>query len=66
VKIYAAATVVEAVKKKEIQEGESQFTTETEVPPPPLNANVFYFFKKISPYLWIKLRVLVLFSLLYR
>jgi hypothetical protein len=43
VKIYAAATIVEAVKKKEIQEGESQFTTKTELPPPPLNANVFYF-----------------------
>jgi hypothetical protein len=40
VKIYAAT--MEALKKKEIQ-GESQFTTKTEIPPP-LNANVFYFF----------------------
>ncbi len=47
-KIYAAATIVEAVKKKEIQEGESQFTTKTEVPPPPLNANVFYFYFFLS------------------
>ena len=30
-------------KKKERQ-GETQFTTKTEVPPP-LNANVFYFFE---------------------
>jgi hypothetical protein len=40
VKIYAAT--VEALKKKERQ-GDTQFTTETEVPPP-LNANVFFFF----------------------
>jgi hypothetical protein len=42
VKIYVA--IVEALKKKERQ-GETQFTTETEVPPPFLNANVFYFFE---------------------
>jgi hypothetical protein len=40
VKIYAAT--VEALKKKERQ-GETQFTTKTEVPPP-LNANVFIIF----------------------
>jgi hypothetical protein len=37
-KIYAAT--VEALKKKEKQ---GEFTTKTEVPPPPLNADVFYF-----------------------
>ncbi len=41
VKIYAAS--VEALKKKR-KEGETQVTTKTEVPPP-LNANVFYFFE---------------------
>jgi len=40
VKIYAAP--VEALKKTERQ-GETQFTTKPEVPPP-LNANVFLFF----------------------
>jgi hypothetical protein len=40
VKIYAAT--VEALKKKERQ-GETQFTTKTDVPPP-LNANVFLLF----------------------
>ncbi len=40
VKICAAT--VEALKKKE-RHGETQFTTKTEVPPP-LNANVFFFF----------------------
>ncbi len=39
-KIYAAT--VEALKKKERQ-GDAQFTTKTEVPPP-LNADVFLFF----------------------
>jgi hypothetical protein len=39
VKIYAA--IVEALKKKERQ-GETQFTTKTEVPLP-LNANLFIF-----------------------
>ncbi len=39
VKIYVA--IVEALNKKERQ-GESQFTTKTEVPPP-LNANVSFF-----------------------
>jgi hypothetical protein len=39
VKIYAA--IVEALKKKERQ-GETRFTTKTEVP---LNINVFYFFE---------------------
>ncbi len=38
-KIYAA--IVEALKKKERQ-GETRFTTKTEVP---LNINVFYFFE---------------------
>jgi hypothetical protein len=38
-KIYAAT--VEALKKKETQ-GETHFTTKTEVAPP-LNANVFFF-----------------------
>jgi hypothetical protein len=32
-----------ALKKKERQ-GETQFTIKTEVPPPPLNANVFLIF----------------------
>jgi hypothetical protein len=41
VKIYAAR--LEALKKKERQ-GETKFTTKTEVPPP-LNVNVFYFFE---------------------
>jgi hypothetical protein len=41
VKIYAVT--VEALKKNERQ-GETQFTTKTDVPPP-LNANVFYFFE---------------------
>ncbi len=41
VKIYAAT--VEALKKKERQ-GETQFTTKTEVSPP-LNASVFFFFE---------------------
>jgi hypothetical protein len=50
VKIYAAT--VEALKKKERQ-GETQFITKIEVPPP-LKANVFYFFW-ISPYLWSNL-----------
>ncbi len=40
-KIYAVT--VEALKKNERQ-GETQFTTKTDVPPP-LNANVFYFFE---------------------
>jgi len=40
VKLYAAT--VEALKKKERQ-GDTQFTTTFEVPPP-LNPNVFYFF----------------------
>jgi len=40
VKIYAAT--VEALKKKERQ-GDAQFATKTEVPPP-LNADVFFFF----------------------
>jgi hypothetical protein len=44
--IYAAT--VEALKKKERQ-GETQFTTKTEVPPP-LNANVFYFFESHPAY----------------
>jgi hypothetical protein len=42
VKIYAATTM-EALKKKE-RKGETEFTTKSEVPPPPLNANVFLFF----------------------
>jgi hypothetical protein len=41
VKIYAAT--VKALKKKERQ-SENQFATKTEVPPP-LNANVFFFFE---------------------
>jgi hypothetical protein len=41
VKLYAAT--VDALKKKERQ-GETQFTTKTEVPPP-LNPNGFYFFE---------------------
>ncbi len=41
VKIYAAT--VEALKKKERQ-GETQFTTKTDVHTP-LNPNVFYFFE---------------------
>jgi hypothetical protein len=60
VEIYAAT--VEELKKKERQ-GETQFTTKTKVPPT-LNANVFYFFNLTL--FMIKLRVLVLFSLLYR
>ncbi len=44
--IYAAT--VEALKKKERQ-GETQFTTKTEVPPP-LNVNVFYFFESHRVY----------------
>jgi hypothetical protein len=60
VKIYAA--IVEALKKKERQ-GETQFTTKTEVTPP-LNANVFYFLNLTL--VMIKLRVLVLFSLFYK
>jgi hypothetical protein len=44
--IYAAT--VEALKKKERQ-GETQFTTKTEVPPP-LNANVFDFFESHRVY----------------
>ncbi len=39
-KIYAAT--VKALKKKKRQ-GETQFITKTEVPPP-LNANAFFFF----------------------
>ncbi len=35
---------MEAVKNQERQ-GETQFTTKTEVYPAPLNANVFYFFE---------------------
>ncbi len=58
--IYAAT--VEALKKKE-KHAETQFATKTEVPPP-LNANVFNFFEPHPVY--DKLRVLVLFSLLYR
>ncbi len=46
VKIYAAT--VEALKKKERQ-GETEFTTKTE-PPPPLNANAFYFFESHPSY----------------
>jgi hypothetical protein len=60
VKIYAAT--LEALKKKERQ-GETQFTTKTEVHAP-LNANVFYFFDLTL--FMIKFRALVLFSLLYR
>jgi hypothetical protein len=60
VEIYAGT--MEALKKKERQ-GETQFTTKTEVPPP-LNANVFYFFESHPVY--DQLRVLVLFSLFYR
>jgi hypothetical protein len=45
VEIYAATG--EALKKKERQ-GETQFT-KTEVPPP-LNANVFYFFESHPVY----------------
>jgi len=60
VKIYAAT--VEALKKKERQ-GETQFITKTEVPPP-LNANFILFFE--SRLTMVKLRVLALFSLLYR
>ncbi len=40
-KIYAAT--VEALQKKE-RHGETQFTTNTEVPPP-LNPNVFFVFE---------------------
>jgi hypothetical protein len=54
--------VMEALKKKERQ-GETQFTTKTEVPPP-LNATVFIFLNLTL--FMIKLRVLALFSLLYR
>jgi hypothetical protein len=60
VKICAAT--VEAPKKKERQ-GETQFTTKTEVLPP-LNPN-FFIFLNLTLFT-IKLRVLVLFSLLYR
>jgi hypothetical protein len=60
VKIYAA--IVEALKKREKQ-GETQFTTKTEVPQP-LNA-IFYLFLNLTLFM-IKLRVLVLFSLLHR
>jgi hypothetical protein len=60
VKIYAA--IVEALKKKERQ-GETQFTTKTEVAPP-LNANVFYFLNLTL--VMNKLRLLVLFSLFYK
>ncbi len=42
------AATVEALKKKERQ-GETQFTTKTEVPPP-LNASVFYFFESHPVY----------------
>jgi hypothetical protein len=42
VKVYAAS--VEALKKKE-REGETEFTTKTEVPPPLNNVNVFFFFE---------------------
>jgi hypothetical protein len=52
VKIYAAP--VEAQNKKERQ-GETQFATKTVVPPP-LNANVFFFFW-VSPYLWSNSRL---------
>jgi hypothetical protein len=41
-KIYAA--IMRVLKKKERQ-GETQFTTKTEVPPPLNNASVFYFFE---------------------
>jgi hypothetical protein len=61
VKIYAA--IVDALKKKKGKTGETQFTTKTEVPLH-LNAN-FYLFLNLTLFL-IKLRVLVLFSLLYR
>jgi hypothetical protein len=57
-KVYAAT--VEALKKKERQ---GEFTTKTEVPPP-LNADIFIFLNLTL--FMIKLRVLVLFSLLYR
>jgi hypothetical protein len=36
-------TTLEALKKKDRQ-GETKFTTKTEVPPP-LNVNIFYFFE---------------------
>jgi hypothetical protein len=39
----SSAAPVEALNKKERQ-GETQFATKTEVPPP-LNVNVFYFFE---------------------
>jgi hypothetical protein len=56
VEIYA--TTVEALKKKERQ-GETQFTTKTEVPPP-LNANVFFFLESHPVYdqtLWSQMDV---------
>jgi hypothetical protein len=60
VKIYAA--IVEALKKKERQ-GETQFTTKTEVTLP-LNANFFVYWN-LTLFI-IKLRVVLLCSLLYR
>jgi hypothetical protein len=50
VKICAAT--VEALKTKE-RHGETQFATKTEVPPP-LNANVFFFFS--SEFLFFEFR----------
>ncbi len=47
VKIYAAT--MEALKNKGKTQGETQFITKTEVPPP-LNANVFYFFESCPIY----------------
>ncbi len=38
---------VEALFKKKERQGETQFTTKTDVPPP-LNANGFYFFESQS------------------
>jgi hypothetical protein len=58
VKIYAAP--VEALNKKERQ-GKIQFATKTQVPPP-LNVNFIYFLNLTL--FMIKLRVIVLFSLL--
>jgi hypothetical protein len=60
VKVYEAT--VEALKKKERQ-GETQFTAKTEVC---LHLNgMFFIFLNLTLFM-IKLRVLVLFSLLYR
>ncbi len=60
---------MEALKKKERQ-GETQFTTKTEVPPP-LNANVFYFFESHPIYdqtqgssvVFLTLQIILLYSL---